>query len=202
MTSRGLARSKGKDRRLIPTAKVEVGPELALEVGPELALEVSLEIMPEPIVKVIPIVTYETYTLGPPMNLHPGRVTFSDPKVKKNPEGEETNCSTEPSIADVEMWLEWQAQQLGTPAWWVELGAIPGFKDLQKFAQKIMAYFYIPEVWMRASLEQEYTTPPAPPKLEQECLSSRNISIPRHATATGTPNHCLHPKSPILGREA
>ena len=73
VTSRGLARGKGKDCRLIPIAKVEVGPELALEVGPELTLEVSLEIIPEPIVKVIPIVTYETYALSPPMNLCPGR---------------------------------------------------------------------------------------------------------------------------------
>ena len=57
VTSRGLAGSKGKGRKLVPTAEVEVGPELALEVGPELALEVSLEVMSEPIVKVIPKVT-------------------------------------------------------------------------------------------------------------------------------------------------
>ena len=81
-------------------------------------------------------------------------MTFNDPKVEKSPEGEEENCSTEPSIVDVEMWLEFQAQQLGTPAWWEELGAIPGIKDLCKFVQKIRASFYIPEVWMRASLEQ------------------------------------------------
>ena len=198
VTSRGLARSKGKDCRLVSAAEVEVGPELALEVCPELALEVSLEIMPEPIVKVIPIVTYKMYALGPPTRK---RVTFSDPEVEKSPEGDEANCSTEPSVVDIEMWLEWQAWQLGTPAWWVELGAIPGIKDLQKFAWKIWASFYIPEVQMRASLEWEYTMPPAPQKHEQECLSSRKISIPRCATTTGTPNHCLCPKSPILGRE-
>ena len=61
VTSRGLAGSKGKDCRLIPTAEVEVSPELALEVG--------LEVISEPIVKVVPKVTYETYALGPPMNL-------------------------------------------------------------------------------------------------------------------------------------
>ena len=58
-------------------------------------------------------------------------MTFSDPEVEKSPEGEEANCSTEPSIMDAETWLEWLAWQLGTPAWWVELGAIPGIKDLQ-----------------------------------------------------------------------
>ena len=68
VTSRGLAGSEGKDRRLIPAAKVEVGPELTLEVGPELILEV----LSEPIVKVIPKVTYKTYALGLPTNLCPG----------------------------------------------------------------------------------------------------------------------------------
>ena len=52
---------------------MEVSPELTLVVGPELDLEVGLEIMPEPIVQIIPIVTYEMYALGPPINLHPGR---------------------------------------------------------------------------------------------------------------------------------
>ena len=64
MTLRGLAGGKGKDHRLVPTAKVEVSPELALEVG--------LEVVSEPIVEVVPKVTYEMYALGPPMNLCPG----------------------------------------------------------------------------------------------------------------------------------
>ena len=64
------------------------------------------------------------------------RVTFNDPKVEKSPETEEANCSTEPSVADVETWLEFHAWQLGTPTWWEELGAIPRIKDLCKFAQK------------------------------------------------------------------
>ena len=89
-------------------------------------------------------------------------MTFNDPEVEKGPEGEKAGCLTDPSVMDVEMWLEVQAWQLGTPAWWEELGAIPGIKDLHKFAQKIRASFYIPEVQMRASLEQGYTTPPAP----------------------------------------
>ena len=50
---------------------------------------------------------------------------------------------------------------MGTPAWWSELKAIPGVKDLQKLTQKIWASFYIPDVRTRAFLEQEYTVPPA-----------------------------------------
>ena len=80
VTSRGLARNEGKDHRLIPSAKVEVGPELTLEVGPELtlevgpelALEVGVEIVLEPIVKVALIVTYGACILSPLTNLCPG----------------------------------------------------------------------------------------------------------------------------------
>ena len=44
-------------------------------------------------------------------------MTFSNAEVEKSPEGEEANCSTEPSISDLETWLELQAWQLGTPTW-------------------------------------------------------------------------------------
>ena len=54
--------------------------------------------------------------------------------------------STEPSVSDMETWLEWQAKQLGTLTWWMELQAIPGIRDPWKLAQKIRASFYIPEV--------------------------------------------------------
>ena len=64
VTSRGLARNEGKCHRLIPTAEVEVGPELALEV--------SLEIVLEPIVKVDPMVTYGACILSPLTNHCPG----------------------------------------------------------------------------------------------------------------------------------
>ena len=51
---------------------------------------------------------------------------------------------------------------IGTPAWWSGFKAIPEVKDLQKLTCKIWASFYIPEVRMRASLEQGYTVPPVP----------------------------------------
>ena len=52
----------------------------------------------------------------------------------------------EPPVSNVETWVEWQAEQLSTPAWWPDLKAIPGVKDLQKLACKIRASFYIPKL--------------------------------------------------------
>ena len=56
---------------------------------------------------------------------------------------------TEPSINDLELWLECQAEQLGTPTWWGELEAILGVTDPCRFAQKICASFYVLEVQSR-----------------------------------------------------
>ena len=103
----------------------------------------------------------------------PGRrVMFREPEVRPNFEGSVEDYSSEPSVSDVEIWLEWQAQQLGTPAWWSELEAILGVEDPWELTCKIRASFYIPEVRMRAFLEQVYTVPPAP-----KCLN-RNAFLP------------------------
>ena len=61
---------------------------------------------------------------------------------------------TEPSINDLELWLEHQAEQLGTPMWWGELEAVLGIMDAHKFAQKICTSFYVPEVQSRMSPDQ------------------------------------------------
>ena len=100
------------------------------------------------------------------------RVTFKEPVEEPNSEGSVEDHLSEPSVSDVETWLEWQAEQLGTPTWWPELKAILGVTDPQKLACKILSSFYIPEVRMRVSLGQEYTMPPAP-----KCLS-RNTFLP------------------------
>ena len=64
---------------------------------------------------------------GPP----PGRrVTFREPEVEPNSKRGAEDYSLKPSLSDVETWLEWQACQLSTPAWWSELTAILGLKDL------------------------------------------------------------------------
>ena len=80
----------------------------------------------------------------------PGRrVTFRNLEVEMSSEGGTKSYSMEPSVSDVETWLEWQANQLGNPAWWTELQAIPGIRDPQKLVWKVRALFYIPKVRMR-----------------------------------------------------
>ena len=59
---------------------------------------------------------------------------------------------TELSINDLELWLECQVEQLGTPMWWGgNWEAIPGITDPHKFAWKIHTSFYVLEVWSRTS---------------------------------------------------
>ena len=96
--------------------------------------------------------------------------------METNPESDIENYSMEPSVSDVEMWLEWQAQQLGTPTWWTELKAIPGTRNPWKPTWKIRASFYIPKVRMRALLEARYTAPPTPRSL------NRNAFLPDEVT--------------------
>ena len=99
-------------------------------------------------------------------------MTFREPVVEPNSKGNVGDHMSEPSVSNVETWLEWQVQQLGAPAQWSKLKAIPGVKDPRKLACKIQASFYIPEVRMRAFLEQEYTVPLTP-----KCLN-RNSFLP------------------------
>ena len=121
----------------------------------------------------------QNHTQGSTQSVHPRspdgplprrRVTFRNPEVETSPKGDVEDYFMEPSVSDVEMWLEWQAWQLGTPTWWTELKAIPGIKDPWKLALKIRASFYIPEVRMRVLLEPEYTAPPAPKSLNKNAF--------------------------------
>ena len=110
---------------------------------------------------------------GPP----PGRrVTFRNPEAEMSSKRGTESYSMEPSVSDVETWLEWQANQLGTPAWWTELQAIPGIRDPRKLARKIRASFYIPEVGMRTLLEPGYTVPPTPRSLDRNAFLADNLS--------------------------
>ena len=97
-------------------------------------------------------------------------MSFHDPKDKKNPVKEEASCLMEPFVDNLEMWLEFQAGQLGTSMWWEELGAMLGIEDWHKFAWKIRASFYVAEVWLRASLEWGYTAPLAPQSLNRSAF--------------------------------
>ena len=84
--------------------------------------------------------------------------------------------STEPSVLDVETWLEWQARQLGTPTWWTELKAILQIRNPQELAQKIRVSFYIPEVRMRNLQEPEYTVPPTLRSLDRNAFLPDELS--------------------------
>ena len=94
-------------------------------------------------------------------------MSFHDPDNVKDPVKEEASNLTEPSMDDLETWLEFQAGQLGTPAQWEELAAVSGIEDRCKFTWKIRASFYVPEVCLRVSPECVYTTPPAPQVLDR-----------------------------------
>ena len=78
-------------------------------------------------------------------SLPPRQVSFHTPK------GKDTMTIREPvtiqlTIEDLETWLEQQTGQLGTPTWWRELEAVPDIKNTRKFARKVRASFYVPEV--------------------------------------------------------
>ena len=89
-------------------------------------------------------------------------MSFHHPDNQEVPIKEEADCSIEPSVDDLKLWLEFQVGQLGTPTWLEELGAMLGIEDQCKFARKIRASFYVSDVQLRASLEWGYTVPPAP----------------------------------------
>ena len=74
--------------------------------------------------------------------------------MEPSSERDTEDYSSEPSVSYMETWLEWQAKQLGTPAWWTELQAILGIRDPQKLAWKIRASFYIPDI----RIVKEYVT--------------------------------------------
>ena len=104
------------------------------------------------------------------------RVSFHDPKGKKDPIKEEASCLIEPSVDNLETWLEFQAGKLGTPTLWEELEAVLGIKDWCKFTQKIRVLFYVPEVWLRASPEQGYTVPLAPHSLNRSAFLPEKLA--------------------------
>ena len=107
------------------------------------------------------------------------KVTFWEPEVELDPEGEEENYLPQPSILDVKTYLDWQTCQLSTPCWLWELKAIPGMKDLQKLAHKIRASFLT----------------------QQECFPPQWFIIPGHVAATFSPNCCLCQEAAVLGGE-
>ena len=103
-------------------------------------------------------------------------MSFHDPKDEKDPIKEEVSCLTEPSVDDIETWLEFQARQLGTPTWWEELGAVPGIEDQHKFAQIIGCQSIFQEVWLWVSPEWGYTAPLAPWSLNRSAFHLERLT--------------------------
>ena len=94
-------------------------------------------------------------------------------------DGDSATESREPSaklpIKDLESWLDYQVDQLGTTTWWGELKAIPGMVDLCRFTQKIQVSFHVPEIQYQASPSQGYSTPPAPRSLNRGAFISEKL---------------------------
>ena len=94
------------------------------------------------------------------------KVSFWMPK-DKDLGTESRDPSAKPPIKDLELWLEYQVDQLGNPTWWGELKPIPGMAYLIRFTRKIQASFYVPEIQSQASPSQAYSTPLAPRSLNR-----------------------------------
>ena len=118
----------------------------------------------------------DVYPQSPDELLPRRRVSFHNPEDEEALVKEEASCLTEPSVDDLETWLEFQAGQLGTPAWWEELGTVPGIEDQCKFTWKIRTSFYVLEVQLRGSPEQGYTVPLAPQSLNRSTFLPERLT--------------------------
>ena len=138
MTSKD-SEANQEDHELIPEARVGAGLELTLGTGLELGPGPTLEANLGSQVRASSQSCYHDNQQGmcphsPDELLPRKRVSFCDPDDVRGTIKEEVGCSTEPSMDDLEAWLEFQAGQLGTLRWWKELGAVPGIEDRHKFA--------------------------------------------------------------------
>ena len=111
------------------------------------------------------------------------------------------NYHLEPSIEDVETWLDWCACQLNIPCWWMELTTIPGVGDPRKLAQKIWASFSIPVVRSQVFPGQGYTAPPAPKCLTWNVFLPDELSYQDVQQQPFSLNHGLCLRITVLGRE-
>ena len=89
--------------------------------------------------------------------VHPPEVPLAYPDV-----GGRVDYLPEPSVRNVEVWLDWQACQVDTLHWWVEFTTIPDVENPKRLAWKIHASFVILLVGCETFPGQEYTVPPSP----------------------------------------
>ena len=88
-------------------------------------------------------------------------------------------------IKDLESWLEYQVDQLGTPTWWGELKAIPDVAEIQSWAPPY----------------QGYSTPPAPRSLNRGAFLPKRARISRCVADANTSDQGLLLMPAALGRE-
>ena len=113
---------------------------------------------------------------------------------------ESRDPSTKLPIKDLESWLEYQADQLGTPTWWGGLKAIPGKADLHRFTRKIQASFHYLKSGTRASPSQDYSAPPAPGSLNQGAFIPERLEY-QDVSEADTSNRGLLLMFAALGRK-
>ena len=128
------------------------------------------------------------------------RVTFQELEVEPDSKEGGESYPPQPSLIDVETWLDWQACQLDTLCWWMELTAIPDVEDPWKLTQ-IWASFSIPEVRNRVFQWQDYTAHPAPKCLTWNVFLPDELSYQDGVTTAFSLNCCLCPRVTVLGRE-
>ena len=107
------------------------------------------------------------------------------------------NYPSQPSIKDVETWLDWWACQMDMPYWWAELTAIPGVEDPRKLTWKFHTSFSILAVRSKVFLGQGYTVP-LPQVSHLECVSPGWPVLSGHVTAAFSLNCGLHPRITVL----
>ena len=75
----------------------------------------------------------------------------------------------EPSIRNVEVWLDWWAHQMDTTYWWAELTAIPDVAGPKEVSLKDLCLFFDPwQLRCEAFPDQEYTATPCPQMSHQK----------------------------------
>ena len=131
-----------------------------LEIEPDPSERHSFEIHPE-CSNGAPLLAWRQETVHPP----------ETPMVYPDAGGRE-DYLPEPSIKDIETWLDWWAHQMDMPYWWAELTAILEVENPKRLAQKICTSFSILTIRYEAFPGQGYTVPPVP-----RCIT-RNLFLP------------------------
>ena len=103
------------------------------------------------------------------------------------------NYPSEPSIKDVETWLDWWAHQMDMPYWWAECIAILGVENPRNSLGKSVPPFQSQQLeagsfWVKGILH------PDPQVSHMECVSPRQPVLSGCVTAAFSIDHGLCPR--------